>query len=117
MKDYMILFVGANYSELGLSPDDLQARMGKWFAWHDKMAKAGISKSGEALHEKAKRVSGPDKTVTDGPFVESKDLIGGYYIVQANNEEEVIALVKENYPDFDIGGAVEIREVMVFDNM
>ena len=117
MKDFMILFVGADYGALGLSPEDMQARMGKWFAWHGKMAEAGISKSGEALHAKAKRVSGPDRIVTDGPFVEAKELIGGYYIVQANNEDEVIAMVKENYPDFDIGGSVEIREVMVFDNM
>ena len=114
MKEFMMIFVGADYGELGLSPEQLQARMGKWFAWGDKMGKAGILKGGNALQPKVKRVTGPDMTVSDGPFVESKELIGGYYIVTATSAEEVIEIARD-YPDYDLGGAVEIRELMVFD--
>ena len=113
MKDYMMLFLGADYGDLGLSPEQIQERMGKWFAWGDKMGQAGILKGGEALHAEGKRVSGPDRVVSDGPFVESKELIGGYYIVSAKNHEEVVKIAQD-YPDYDLGGAVEIREIVVF---
>jgi len=55
-----------------------------------------------------------NRTVTDGPFMESKELIGGFYIVQAKTVEDVIEIAQD-FPDYDLGGTVEIREVMVFD--
>ncbi|MEO0528822.1 MAG: YciI family protein [Bacteroidota bacterium] len=115
MKDFMMIFIGADYQELGLSPEELQGRMGKWFAWNDKMERQGIVKEGNALVPVVKRVSGPDRTITDGPFAEGKELVGGYYVVSAENAEAVIKIA-EDYPDYDLGGTVEIREVMVFDN-
>ena len=115
MKDFMMIFIGADYDELGLSPEQLQERMGKWFSWNDKMQAQGIVKDGNALVPVAKRVSGSDKTVTDGPFVEGKELVGGYYVVTAKNAEAVVKIA-EGYPDYDLGGTVEIREIMVFDN-
>ncbi len=114
MKDFMMIFIGANYEEIGLSPEQLQERMGKWFAWGNKMEKQGILKGGNALLSKAKRVSGPGRTVSDGPFVESKELVGGYYIVSAESAEAVVEIAQD-FPDYDLGGTVEIREIMVFD--
>tara|TARA_R110002049_G_scaffold696_3_gene4201 strand:+ start:14166 stop:14699 length:534 start_codon:yes stop_codon:yes gene_type:complete len=114
MKEFMMIFIGADYQELGLSPDELQNRMGKWFAWNNKMEEAGILKGGNALISTAKCVSGPDRTIVDGPFAESKELIGGYYIVDAENADAVVTIAQD-YPDYDLGGTVEIREVMVFD--
>jgi hypothetical protein len=114
MKEFMMIFVGADYQEIGLSPEQLQERMGRWFAWGDKMGKQGILKGGEALLSASKRVSGPKRIVSDGPFVESKELIGGYYTVQAESFEDVVKIAQD-YPDYDLGGAVEIREIMKFD--
>ena len=114
MKDFMMIFIGADYAELGLTPEQLQDRMGKWWAWSEKMQKAGILKGGEALKSEVKRVSGPDRVVADGPFVESKDLVGGYFTVQAESADEVVKIAQD-FPDYDLGGAVEIREVIVFD--
>ncbi|GAB5473216.1 MAG: YciI family protein [Maribacter sp.] len=114
MKDFMMIFIGADYQELGLSPEQMQQRMGKWFGWNDKMTEMGIVKAGDALVPEVKRVSGPDRTVTDGPFADSKELIGGYYIVKAENADAVVQIAQD-YPDYDLGGTVEIREVMVFD--
>ncbi len=114
MKDFMMIFLGADYGVLGLSPEEMQTRMGKWFAWNGKMTAAGQVKGGNALHSVVKRVSGPDRTVTDVAAAEVKELVGGYYIVQANNVEEVL-VIAEDFPDYDLGGTVEIREVMVFD--
>lgn len=110
----MMIFIGADYQELGLSPEQMQNRMGKWFGWNEKMRAQGIVKGGEALVPVVKRVTGPNRTITDGPFAESKELIGGYYIVQAEDAEAVVKIA-EDYPDYDLGGTVEIREVMVFE--
>lgn len=114
MKDFMMIFIGADYQELGLSPEELQGRMGKWFAWGDKMGKQGILKGGEALVPSIKRVIGQNRTVSDGPFADSKEIVGGYYIVSAENADAVVQIAQD-YPDYDLGGTVEIREVMVFD--
>jgi len=88
--------------------------MGKWFAWGDKMGQQGILKGGEALVPIQKRVIGQDRTVSDGPFADSKEIIGGYYIVTAENADKVVEIAQD-YPDYDLGGTVEIRELMVFD--
>lgn len=114
MKDFMMIFIGADYEELGLSPEQLQERMGKWFGWGEKMKNQGILRGGEALHATGKSVSGPDRIVTDGPFTESKEIIGGYYTVAAESYDEVITIAQD-FPDYDLGGTVEIREVMKFE--
>lgn len=115
MKDFMMIFIGADYQELGLSPEELQNRMGKWFAWGQKMEAQGILKGGEALTPNIKRVIGQDRAVSDGPFADSKEIIGGYYTVSAESAEAVVEIAQD-YPDYDLGGTVEIREIMVFDN-
>lgn len=115
MKDFMMIFVGADYGELGLSPEELQNRMGKWWGWQQKMEGDGILKGGHALHPQVKEISGVEMTMTDRTSTELKELIGGYYIVSAKNYEEV-AVIAEGFPDYDLGGKVEVREVMVFEN-
>lgn len=114
MKDFMLLFISSDYAKIGLSPEQMQERMGKWFAWNDKMRAQGIVKHGEALHSTGRRVIGEKRTVTDGPFAESKELIGGYYVISASDYDDAVE-VAQDYPDYDLGGTVEIREIMVFD--
>jgi len=116
MKDFMLIFLGADYGELGLSPEEMQQRMGKWFAWNVKMREAGVVKNGEALQSSVvRRVSGSERTVTDLAASEVKELVGGYYIVKAEDLTGATAIAQD-FPDYDLGGTVEIREVMVFDN-
>ena len=109
----MLIFLGKDYSDMGLSPEEMQDKMGKWFAWNTKMQEAGVVKGGEALHAKIRRITGPERVVTDLTSAEVKELVGGYYIVTAEDYEGA-AKIAEDYPDYDIGGTVEIREVMVF---
>lgn len=110
----MLIFIGADYEELGLSPEQLQDRMGKWFAWSEQMGKKGIIRSGEALHAGGKTIAGPNRVVSDGPYTESKEIVGGYYVIAVDSIEAAMEEA-QNFPDFDLGGAVEIREVMKFD--
>ena len=114
MKQFMMIFIGADYTDLGLSPEEMQARMGKWFAWGNKMGEAGILKGGEALNPQMRRISGKDRVVTDLTSAEVKEIVGGYYTVEAKDFDAVQEIAKD-FPDYDLGGTVEIREIMVFD--
>lgn len=114
MKQFMMIFTGADYAALGLSAEELQERMGKWFAWGNKMKDAGILRGGEALTPQIRRISGKNRTVTDLASAEVKEVIGGYYTVEAENFDAV-EKIAQDFPDYDLDGTVEIREVMVFD--
>lgn len=114
MKDFMMIFIGEDYSDLGLSPEEIQGRMGKWMEWSDKMGKQGIVKGGEALQPGGRNIKGTERTVSDGPFAEGKELVGGFYIVTAKDYDAVVEIAQD-FPDYDLGSVVEIREVMVFD--
>lgn len=114
MKDFMMIFIGADYESMGLSPEQMQERMGRWFSWHQKMSEQGIIKNGDALKSPVTRLSGPDRTRTDVAGAEIKELVGGYYTFQAKDLDAAVA-VASDYPDFDLGGTVEVREVMVFE--
>jgi len=110
----MFIFIGGDVSHL--SPEAQQAHMGKWLAWVDKLKGDKKYVGGEALLPGGKTVKGPKKAITDGPFAESKEVVGGYFIVLAKNIDEAVTIAKD-CPDYELGGVVEIREVMKFDNM
>ena len=115
MKQFMMIFIGQEYTDLGLSPEEMQNRMGKWFAWSQKMEEAGIKHEGEALTSKIRRISGVEKTAKDIASTELKEIVGGYYTVSAKDFDAVEEIAKD-FPDYDLGSYVEIREVMVFDH-
>ena len=115
MKEFMMIFIGADYGDLGLSPEEIQGRMGKWFAWSQKMEEQGIVRGGNALTADIRRIVGKDRTVSDINSAEVKEIVGGYYIVEAK-DFDAVEVIAQDFPDYDLGGTVEIREVMVFDN-
>lgn len=105
----MFIFQGGQPDRM--SPEHMQAHMGKWMAWIDKLNKAGKYVSGEPLLPGGKLVSGNKKSVTDGPFTEGKEVVGGFFIINANDMDEAVAISKD-FPDFEYGGAVQVRQVM-----
>ncbi|MCB0717824.1 MAG: hypothetical protein KDD65_05235 [Bacteroidetes bacterium] len=113
MKDFMLIFKGTDYSGLGLSPDEIQAKMGKWFVWVEKLQQQDRYVSGEALEAVGKTVKSAD-TVIDGPFAETKEVVGGYFVVKAEDIDDAASLCVD-FPDFDLGSWVEVREVVVFE--
>lgn len=110
MKDFMLLFRGAS-QQYGFSPEEMQGHMQKWFAWVDQLKSKNIYVSGEPLLPDGKTVAGKKAVVTDGPFAESKEIIGGFFIIKAASIEEATEIAKD-CPDLPLDGAVEIREVM-----
>ena len=113
MEKYMFVFMGDDGSSM--SPAEQEASMQKWFAWVDKLTKAERYIAGEALLPgSGKTIAGAKKTVTDGPFAEGKEVVGGFFLVYAKDLAEATEMAKD-FPDFEIGGVVEIREVMKLD--
>jgi hypothetical protein len=110
MADYLYLFRGGTVGR-GSSPDELQKRMQKWMTWMKELGAKGHFKSGEPLDEGGKVVRGRSKTITDGPFAEAKDLVGGYLIVEAKDLAEAVELSKGCPILEDESGSVEIRAI------
>ena len=112
MEKFMFLFRGGDIS--AMSPQEQQEHMGKWFAWVEKLQKEGRYIAGEPLTPEGKVVAGSKKAITDGPFSESKEVVGGFFIIEAKSIEEATSIAKDS-PDFELGGSVEVRTVMKLD--
>ncbi len=108
MEKFMLIFHGGIKQDA--SPEELQANMGKWMAWVENLNKQGRYVAGEPLLPGGKLVSSKE-TVTDGPFTEGKEVVGGYFIINAANMDEAVQISKD-YPDFQYNGSVQIRQVM-----
>jgi hypothetical protein len=108
MARYMLMFVNSEEEWESQPPDEMKAsyaRIGKW--WRELVA-SGVVKGGEELGPSRKattvrRVNGKMQ-VTDGPFIESKEHVGGYAIIEASDLDAAIAIAK-GWP----GGDVEVR--------
>jgi len=111
MKDFMFIFRGPTPEDLKLSPDESQASMEKWFGWINQLQQKGRYKGGDPLIPGGKTIQGKKPVVTDGPFAEGKELVGGYFILSAESLEEATELAM-GFPDFEMQGSVEIREIM-----
>jgi hypothetical protein len=97
------------------TPERAQQNMQRWIAWmRDLDAKGHIKDRGQPLDRTGKVVRGQQKTVTDGPYVEAKDLVGGFTIVEARDIDQAVELSR-GCPILDGGGSVEVRPVMQMD--
>ena len=112
MKDFMFIFKGAS-QQYNYSPEQMQQHMQNWFGWIESLKANNLYVSGEALLPGGKTVTGSKKLVTDGPFAESKELVGGFVIIRVESYEEAAEIAK-GCPDLALEGAVEIREVVKF---
>lgn len=110
MADYMYLFRGGSAAMAKMSPEQLQHNMQKWMKWIEELSKEGIFKAGEPLEMQGKVIRGKKQDVTDGPYAESKDLVGGYLIVKAPSLSKAAEIAK-GCPIFENDGSVEIREI------
>ena len=112
MEKFMLIFHGANSNDL--SPEVMESQMGKWMAWVEKLNKNGQYDSGEPLLPGGKLLTGSNKAGTDGPYTEGKEVVGGYFIINAGSMDEAVQIAQD-YPDFEFGGSVQVRQVMKVD--
>ncbi|AEI47759.1 YCII-related protein [Runella slithyformis DSM 19594] len=116
MNKYMLAFWNALPSEEAfaqLSPEAIQAEIQKWNQWIGSIAAQGKMISAEGLYPTGKTVSGSQHAVTDGPFTEGKEIIGGFMILTADSFDEAIELSK-GCPIYDSEGRVEVRQIQKF---
>jgi hypothetical protein len=108
--DYLLLFRG-NEWELHLSPEQQRKVVTDWYAWFQRLAQAGRCLGGLPLLNSGKLISGKQgRTVSDGPFTESKESIGGYFHLRVASEAEAIEIAQQ-CPGLDYGCVVELRPV------
>ena len=109
-SEYLFLFRGNDWDR-SLSPAELQKTMSGFLAWFEKLSADGTLKVGQPLLEDARIVSGKNgRTVADGPFAESKEAIGGYFIITAASLDEAVDIAKQ-CPMLDWGTQVEVRPI------
>jgi hypothetical protein len=115
---FMILVKATKDSEAGVMPsEELLTAMGKY---NEELVKAGVMLAGEGLHPSSKgarvRFSGKDRTVIDGPFAETKELIAGFWLFQVKSKEEAIEWVKRCPNPMLEDSEIEIRQVFTADD-
>jgi hypothetical protein len=108
---FMVLVKASKESEAGVLPDaKLLTEMGKY---NEELVKAGVMLAGEGLQPSSKgvrvRFSGAKRTVIDGPFTETKELLAGFWLWQVKSKEEAIEWLKR--APFDGGTEIELRQV------
>jgi hypothetical protein len=114
MSEYVLLYRSTQeaHREAMGSPEKAQQSMAKWRAWMKDMTdKRQLKNMGQPLERVGKVVSGRNKTVSDGPYAETKDVIGGYSIIEARDADQA-AQIASGCPILDQDGCVEVRPVM-----
>jgi hypothetical protein len=97
-SEYMLLFRGTHWDR-SLSPEEIQTVMNQWNSWFDQLIQQGKIKSAHPLEHEGKIVAGKKgRSVADGPFAESKEAIGGYFLLQAE--------------DLDCGESLELKAIV-----
>jgi hypothetical protein len=111
MKEYLFLFRGGDTASLQQSPEKMQAHMQQWMLWMDNLGKQGKFIGAQPLNQTGKKVTGSKKAVTDGPFMEGKEMVGGYLMCKAKTYDEAVEIAK-GCPILEFeDGVVEIREI------
>ena len=110
---FMVMVKATKDSEAGVMPDEkLLADMGNF---NEELVKAGVMLAGEGLHPSSKgarvRFSGNKRTVIDGPFAETKELVAGFWIFQVKSREEAIEWVKRCPNPMPGESEIEIRQI------
>ena len=119
---FMVLVKANRESEAGVLPT--QAQVADMMKFNEELIKAGVMLAGEGLHASSKgarlRIAGDKRTVIDGPFAESKELVAGYWILQCKSKEEAIEWMKkcpspspnEAVCELEIRQMVEMSEIV-----
>ena len=111
MKEFILLFRGGDTERKQLSPEQIQAHMKRWQDWIGSIAQKELLVGAQPLEEGGKVLKGTAKKLTDGPFIEGKEILGGYVLLKANHIDDAI-MIAEGCPNLELEtGTVEVREI------
>lgn len=111
MKQFLYLFRGGDSNFNNQSPEQMQAHMARWGEWMLKISQNDQPVPGLPLQKDGKVVQQAGEVITDGPYMEGKEMVGGYVLVEANDLDHAVELSK-GCPIFEVGGTVEVREAV-----
>ena len=106
---YMLIFRGTDWYK-GLSPEQMQQVADQWMAWFNRLKGQGTAVAGNPLEPAGKIVSGKNRLVSDGPFAEAKETIGGYFLLKVGTMDEAVTIAQQ-CPGLPYGIRVEVRPV------
>jgi hypothetical protein len=116
MEKFLLLFRNTPQEEAAfqaLSPEDMQAEIKRWTDWIGGIAAQGKLISTEGLHTTGRVLSNAGSIITDGPYAESKELVGGFMLCHADSYDEATEFAK-GCPSLVDGGTVEVRHIQDF---
>lgn len=108
-QGFMLLFIGMDWHQ-GLSPEQMQTVSEDWMAWFKRLSEEGKAIAGHPLERDGKVVSGKNRAVTDGPFAEAKEAIGGYFMLNVATMDEAVAIARQ-CPGLPYGAKIEVRAI------
>jgi hypothetical protein len=111
MKKFVLLLHGK--PESAYTKEEMQIEIEMHGAWLEDLNKKNAMLGGDGLDDQSILIK-QGNTITDGPYIESKELVGGYYVLQAESMEAAIELAK-GCPTHQLGGVTEIRPVMDYE--
>jgi hypothetical protein len=109
MPQYMLLLHGDPSGWVKLSPEDMQKAIEKYMAWTKKPFTRDSKRLADEPGRVIRSVGGKPKA-TDGPYSETKEILAGYYTIEAASYDEAVKLALE-HPQLEYGGTVEVRQV------
>jgi hypothetical protein len=111
MKEFLFVYRNDTKNQPMGSPEEMQAMTKKWMDWIGSIAAQNkLSNRGNRLSLEG-RVLRPGNVITDGPYTEIKETLGGYSIIFAGSYEEAVEIAK-GCPGLEIGGSVEVRDIV-----
>lgn len=106
---YLLIFRGTDWYN-GLSPEDMQQITDHWMAWFNGLKDEGKCVAGNPLEREGKVIGKNGRIVSDGPFAEAKETIGGYFLLRVGTMDEAVAIARQ-CPGLPYGIRVEVRPV------
>lgn len=110
MAQFLLLLHADPTAWLKMPADDKQKWFGKYIAWGNQVRQAGFLVGSNKLVDDAGKVIRGQKAVTDGPYSETKEVLGGYYLIEAANYDEAVRCCKD-HPHLEHGGTIEVRQI------
>jgi hypothetical protein len=106
---FLLIFRSTDWYQ-GLSPEQMQQIADNWMAWFNRLKDEGKCVGGNPLEREGKIVFGRNRVVSDGPFAESKESIGGYFLLKVASMDEAVAIAQQ-CPGLPHGIRVEVRPI------
>jgi hypothetical protein len=113
MEKFMFLFrerEADKHAQNAIDSEEAKVYVQSWMTWMQGLAQQGILAGGDPLQRIGKQVNGKNKVVSDGPYIEDKQLVGGFLIVNAKDINDAVEISK-GCPIFDEDGKLEVRPI------